>query len=226
MVSHWPRPDQFPLGETWFRLFAQGRESRLIAGVDGGGRTTTRGGSTTTGGGSTTGGATSATRATTTAAEVTTVTTTTTGATTSLGRLDIALVDVNDLLDLALTLTLGLAAGGGDEVLVLLLDELLGGVPLLVLLGALVGLADLQRVQAGTLLSLLSKVGIQSDLHLLRLLRLLGGSLSLGSLHLGLGDGLAGLLVLQLGVAFGGAPALSGLLLRVATAAIVRDYAV
>jgi hypothetical protein len=127
-------------------------------------------------------------------------------------------VDVNDSLLLTLTLTLDLAAGASNEVLVVILDKLLGVGPLLVSLAALVGLADLEVVTQGKLLlSLLGKVVGVGDVLVLRLgglcsLSILGNSL----LQLALGNLLAGLLVLLLGLTLGGTPGLGSLLLGTA----------
>jgi hypothetical protein len=147
-------------------------------------------------------------------------------AATRLGGLDEALVDVDDLLLLALTLTLGLATGAGNEVLFFILGDCLGVGPLLVLLAALVGLAGLGDTGAELelLLGLLGKVVGVGDAVVLRLsLGLLGGSWgSLALLLVSLGNGIAGLLILQLGIALVGAPAVAGLLLGV-TVEVRRD---
>lgn len=164
-----------------------------------------------------------ATAAVTSTATVTTTlsTSATTAATASAGTTSGALgldetgVEVNGLLDLALSLALGLASGGG-KVLLLLVLEGLGVGPLLVELAALVGLTDLEaRLESGLLLSLLGEVFFVGDL-LLGLL--LGGSLSgsgflsSGVLLLVLSDSLAGLLVLKLSLAFVSTPGLGSLL--------------
>jgi hypothetical protein len=209
------------LGQHRMGLFAKGGEGGLIAGVDSGtavatASTTGTGlglATSTTGlaaggtatGGTTAGGATTATAGTTTGAVL----------------LDEALVNVDVLLLLALTLALGLATGSGDEVGVVLLDELLGG-PLLVDLGAL-DLADGQVAgKGGLLLGLLGEVvGVRDVLVLglggLGVLSILGRSL----LQLGLGDLLTSLLVLLLGVALSSTPRLGSLLLRAGQAARV-----
>jgi hypothetical protein len=124
-------------------------------------------------------------------------------------------VEVNGLLDLALSLALGLASGGG-EVFLLLVLEGLGVGPLLVELAALVGLTDLEaRLKSGLLLGLLGEIVFVRDL----LLGLLssgglsgGGLLSSGVLLLVLSDSLAGLLVLKLSLAFVSTPGLGSLL--------------
>jgi hypothetical protein len=143
----------------------------------------------------------------------------------TLGGLDEALVDLKDLLLLALALTLGLPTGSGDKILLVILVDRLGVRPLLILLAALVGLASLG--DAGTKLELL--------------LRELGKVISVGNavvlgfrfssrfndaftwcsvsgqsfLLFRLGNGLTGLLILQLSNTFVCAPAMAGLLLGV-----------
>jgi hypothetical protein len=113
---------------------------------------------------------------------------------------------------LALALTLGLAAGSGEEVLLLAgdlgaLGEVLGA--------ALVGLAQVLLTEVQLLLSQLGEVG---SVGLGVVLGLGLSSLSLGILLDGLlllllGDGLTGLLVSKLGLASLGTPAVSSLLL-------------
>jgi hypothetical protein len=200
-------------------LFAtEARESRLVAGVDGGSVLTTA-----------TGGATEAATATVTAtatvaAASTTLTTASTTTTTGAGAatasatgtlgLDEAGVEVDGLLDLALALTLLLGSASGDvDVLVVLLEGF-GVGPLLVELGALVGLADLEAsVEAELLLGELSKVVGVRDALILGLSRLLASTiLNKSLLLLALSDGLASLLVLQLGLTLVGAPGSVGLL--------------
>ena len=119
-----------------------------------------------------------------------------------------------DLL-LALALTLGLAAGSSEEVLLLTgdlgtLGELLGV--------TLVGLAEVLLAKLQFLLSQLGEVG---SVGLGVVLGLGLGSLSLGILLNGLlllllGDGLTGLLVSKLGLASLSTPAVGGLLLVLA----------
>ena len=125
--------------------------------------------------------------------------------------LDVAVVELDELLLLALALALDLAARAADELVILLLDQGLGAGPLLVNLAALVGLADRQGgVERQLLLCLLGEVvGIRHVVVLglgLGSLGLVafGKSLALGNglLLLGLGERLASLLVLQLGLAF------------------------
>lgn len=94
--------------------------------------------------------------------------------------------------------------------------EGLGISPLLVDLAALVGLADLEvAVETSPLLGLLGEVFGVGDALVLGLGGLLAsGVLSKGFLLLRLGNGLAGLLVLQLSLALGSAPGSGSLLLR------------
>lgn len=196
--------------QVGFLFAAEGGEGRLVAGVDGGSILTAATSTAEVGSLSTTLAAavTAATAAATTGTAASTA-----GA---LG-LDEAGVKVNGLLDLLLTLTL-LLATGGREVVDLLLLEGLGGLPLLVELATLVGRAELNAVLKGKLLlGLLDEVVGVRDALVLGLSGFPGGSiLSNGLLLLGLSDGLAGLLVLQLGLALGGAPRGSSLLLGTA----------
>lgn len=217
-------------GTLWYEASRQGNlvaaeagESGLVAGVDGSAALSSSlrsAAATATGVVTTT--ATVTTTLSTTTATAATATAGTTSATTSALGLDESRVEVNGLLDLALTLSLGLASSGG-EVLLLLVLEGLGVGPLLVELAALVGLADLEtRLESGLLLSLLGEVVVVRDL-LLGLL--LGGSLSSGSLLssgvllLVLSDSLAGLLVLKLSSTLVGTPGLGSLLVRAAVTA-------
>lgn len=207
-------------------------ESRLVVGVEAGVVTATAG--TTATGEVTATVATTATTLTTATATATTgtvatatgaVATSTAAATAgSTGgrralRLNPGLVDIQDVLSLALTLTLGLAAGSSNEVLAVDLVESLGVGPLLVGLAALVGLADLEALtKTELLLGLLGKVLVVRDalgLGLGRSLRSLG-VLGGGLLELLLGDLLAGLLIILLGLALVGAPRLSSLLIGTA----------
>lgn len=232
------------------RLFSsEAGESGLVVGVDGSSAAAGSAATTATAEVATevaTGtatGTTTATALTTTLATATTTlatatagelaTGTTTAATTlatvgALGRLDEAVLELDDLLRLALALALGLATGTGEEDLLLVLDEFLGAGPLLVGLGALVGLADLQGVlvlESELLLDLLGEVvGVGDGLVLLLdgsgILR--GGVLGNGLLDVGLGNVLALDLVLQLGLAFGGTPRESSLLVGTTATSIVR----
>lgn len=202
---------------AWCHLFAaKAGEGRLVVGVDRSSAavTTTAGGTTT---GSTTAGTAPSTGLTTAAtgrlatASATTTATTTAATATLLGSLNEAVLKLDDLLLLALTLALGLATGAG-EVILGLLDEFLGLVPLLVESRALVGLADLQGIgsKSGLLLGLLDKVvGVRDGLILLLGLSSRGGGVSLSILGISLGDGLGGLLVLELGLTLVATPSLS-----------------
>jgi len=196
-------------------LFAERGEGLLVVGIDGDVLTatatavlSTRAITTST---STTSGATAGSAT----GSATTGTATSTTSTASSLRLDVALVNLDNLLDLSLTLTLGLAgAGGGDEVVILVLDEGLGVGPLLIKLATLVGLSDLGgTLESQLLLGELGEVLLVRDVLVLRLGLdgLLGLTLAF-SLSLGLSDLLASDLVLQLGLALSGAPGLSSLL--------------
>ena len=119
-----------------------------------------------------------------------------------------------DLL-LALALTLGLARRAGHEVLLLAGN---GGTLRELLAAALVGLAEALLAKLQLLFGKLSKVG---DVGLGVVLGLGLSSLGLGVLLdgillLGLGDGLASLLISELSVAVVAAPAVSSLLVAVA----------
>jgi hypothetical protein len=188
---------------------AQARESRLVVRVERGSVLTGATAATTeVTAGTTTAAATGAIATTTTAAA--------TAATGALG-LNVAGIDLDELLGLALALALVLGVGGREE-LILLLGEGLEVLPLLVL-DALVGLADLELALEGKLLlGQLGEVLVVGHVLLLRLLLLgLGNRRGLALGFLRLGDLGGGLLVLQLGLAFDGAPGLASLLLRVGT---------
>lgn len=203
-------------------IAAQAGESTGIVGVDGGGAATsttgtaTREAVTTTRSTSTgsTAGSTSATVATLTTT-ATTVSTTASGTTTALAALTgltgafarRTVIPGDYLLRLGLALAQLLASRSGDEdLLLVVLDEGLGTIPLLVV-GTLVGLASgCAGVQGSILLGQLGIVGIERDLLELRLLGLGLGILSLGILLLGLSNGLTGLLVVELGSTLGGTP--------------------
>lgn len=200
-------------------LAAEAGESGLITGVDGSAVTTAataRGTAASGTTGSTTGSTASTTLTTTattatlaaTASTLATATLTTTAATAAARalRLGDAGVEVDGLLDLLLLLALSLASNRGEEVLLLVLEGL-GVGPLLVNLGALVGLTDLQAtVKTELLLGELGEVIGVRDALVLRLSSLLAsGVLSEGLLLLGAGNGLSGLLVLELGLALSGA---------------------
>lgn len=209
------------------RLFAEAGEGRLVLGVDVSSSRATATGTTT---GTTLAAATTAvtTASTTTAAAAATVTTVTTVTTvaavatvatvatvtttvTAAGALslDEARVKVDSLLDLALTLAELLASRGGDVLLLVVLEG--GGAsPLLVELAALVGLTDLVATKSELLLGLLGEVvGVRDGL----VLRFSGLGIGIsGGVLVALGNSLAGLLVLELGITLVGAPALSSLL--------------
>ena len=203
-------------------LSAEAGEGRLVVRVDGGTGSTVLTATTVATTELATGSTTATAAGGTIAAGTTTRAATAATATSSALGLNVALVDLNDLLDLALTLALGLATGTGDEVLSLILDEGLGGSPLLVLLGTLVGLADAQgllSLKGELLLSELGEVLRVRDVLVLGLLLLgLLGGLTLGNglLLLGLSDLLASLLILKLSLALGGTPRLGSLLLGAA----------
>jgi hypothetical protein len=222
---------------SFFLVAAQAGEVLLVDGRAGGGgagtTTATTGSSSgstvTTGsssGGTVTTGSTArstVTTVTTTSGTVTTGSAVTTTATTAAtgtggsraGLLDEAQVDIKEVLLLALLLTLSLLGGTLDVGLGLLVLQLLGGSPLLVLLGAFVGGTDGLGSEA-VLSSLLSQV-VAVGLGLVGLLSLLSGSLGLGGL-VGLGDGLTDLLVVP-GLLTGlAAPALLDLLASVSLA--------
>jgi hypothetical protein len=208
---------------VWKSLVAaQAGEGRLIIGVDGLVLLATATAATEVAAGSAAGGttgstATTATASITTGSVATGATATTAAAAPSALRLDVTVLELDELLGLALTLALGLAAGAGEELLLGVLGDGSEVLPLVVL-DTLVGLADAQGAKAGLLLGELSKVLVVGDVLVLGLLLLslaLGGSLTLGLL-LGLGDLSASLLILQLGLALVGAPRLGSLLLRVA----------
>lgn len=163
----------------------------------------------TTGSAVATGSTATATAATTLAAAVATETTTTA----LTGRLLPGTVPLdNGLLGLLLLLFVALLDRSGVVSKVLLLDGDQG----LLLLGALVGLAELLgSVKTGvSAVDLeLGQVLVEGELLGLRLLGLGLGILSLSGFLLALGNSLAGLLVLQLGVTVSGAPRLGSLLL-------------
>lgn len=209
---------------------AQAGEGRLVLGVDGSGVIATstsatevrRGRSAATLGTLTTLGTLGTLRTVTAGAATATLTTTSTAGTATAAtaatgalRLDESGVEVNGLLDLALTLTLALASGTGNvDVLGLILLEGLGAGPLLVELAALVGLTGLEGgIESELLLGLLGQVVGVRDALVLGLSSLLAsGILSEGLLLLALGNGLTGLLILQLGLTLGSTPGLSSLL--------------
>ena len=163
---------------------------------------------------------TAATTATLSAAELATATAAPTTTTALAGRGSkhaVAIeLDVDLLLALALTLGLGTLAGHVGLLLFLTGQSLAFGE---LLAATLVGLADVLGGEGELLLSLLDEVGSVGLAPVFRLR--LGLVLALGSigdsvLLFGLGDGLASLLVLELGVAVVAAPAVSSLLLVLA----------
>lgn len=203
-------------------LLVDGRAGRATGVATGstttGGRGTTTGSTVTARGTVATTGATAAALAalTTTGGAVTTGGTVATaaGGGAAAGRLDVAQVNVKEVLLLTLLLALGLLVGGGDVSGFLLLGELLGGSPLLVELAALVGGA-LGLGGEGLALGLLGKV-VGEGLGVIGLLLLLGLGGSLGLVLLLLGDLLTLALVIPGLLAALGTPALLDLLAGVA----------
>ncbi len=104
---------------------------------------------------------------------------TATAATSSSGplRLNVSIVDLEQLLSLALTLPLSFARCAGDELIIILLDKRLGRSPLLVGLGALIGLAHLQRVVGFESQLLLGQLGQVVGIRDTLVLRLSGSLL-------------------------------------------------
>lgn len=156
----------------------------------------------------------------------TTSATATAATTTGTLRLDEARVEIEGLLDLALTLTLLLSVATGDEVFVVGLLEGLGASPLLVELATFVGLTDLEAgINVELLLSLLGKVIGEGHALVLGLGGLFAsGIFGKGVLLLGLSNSFTSLLVLQLSVAFSGAPRLGSLLLGTTTISQSVEY--
>lgn len=161
-------------------------------------------------------GSTVATGSTTTATAATTLATTVTAETTTAaltrGLLPGTVPLNNGFLTLLLLGLLVLLDGSGVVAEVLLLD----GDQRFLLLGALVGLAQLLggvEASISTVNLQLGHVLVESKLLDLGLLRLGLGILSLGGLLLGLSNSLTGLLILQLGLAVSCAPGLGSLLL-------------
>ena len=204
-------------------LCAEAGESRLVGGVDGG---VLLAGSTTAGTatGAATGSTTSAIATTAAGATAGTAARATTGRAV-LRLLDVAVLELDELLLLALALALSLATGALEENLFLGAGVEGNEVLPLVLLDTLVGDTDVggSGETLGLLLLLdLGLVIIEQNLDGLRLglLNLDLGSGALGS-ELGLSGLLAGLLVLELIGALVRAPSLVGGLLR-ATAKRVK----
>lgn len=122
----------------------------------------------------------------------------------------------NVLLGLLLLLLAALLDRGGVVSEVFLLDGNQG----LLLLGALIGLAELLgsvKTSGSAFFVPLGQVLVEGELLGLRLLRFGLSILSLGGLLLALSNGFSGLLILQLGVAISGAPRLGSLLLGATT---------
>jgi hypothetical protein len=207
-------------------LGAEGRESRLVLGVD----STTTGaaallGAGTAGGTTTTLATSTATTATALAAttSTTSLTTSTTGTTTatvsSVGGGVVLAIKSKRVLGLVLLGAVLLGASASEVLLVSALDGLALGE---LLAGALVGLADGEAV-AGKSLALLGEVGkvLLVGLGVVLLLGLgcggdLGLSVASGVLNLGGSNVGTGLLVRPLGLALYLAPAVTGLLLVLA----------
>jgi hypothetical protein len=212
--------------ERWGRLrhlvAAQAGEVLLIDGRTGGatGGTTAAARSTSSRGttrgtratGSTAARSTAGRTVTTGSAVTATATTATTGGGAGAGLLNEAEVDVKEVLLLALLLALGLLTRAREVSLLLLVLNLLGVGPLLVLLDTLVGGADGLGSQA-LAGSLLSEV-VAEGLGVVGLLNLLSGSL--GSVLLGLGELLTLALIVPGLLAALGTPALLDLLASVA----------
>ena len=128
------------------------------------------------------------------------------------------LVDLEDLLSLALTLTLGLSGRCSDEVLFLFLSESLSVGPLLVLLAAFVWLAGLRDTgtKGKLLLGLLSEVISVGDGVVLWLGFSLNDTFSItgqGLFSLSFSNSFTGFLILELGSALICTPAMVSLLL-------------
>jgi hypothetical protein len=152
-----------------------------------------------------------------------------------LGCLDEALVNVKNLLLLALTLALGLATRSSNEVLFLFLGNSLGVGPLLVLLAAFVGLAGFWDTGTKSGLLLLKLLQIFS-IRLAVVLWLSFGGCPIGGssiavtgqclLLFGLGESFTSFLILELGFTLGGTPSVSGLLLRFAVYILEKAFQV
>lgn len=145
------------------------------------------------------------------------------------------MVDVEDVLGLALTFTSGLCLSWRNEVLGVGLLNSLGRCPLLVLLGTFVGLALgwCSGSESLSLLGLLDQViGVRDVVISLLLIEGLAVSIDWcivsvtgdGFLLIGLGDGFGALLIgeLGLGTVFS-SPSSGGLLLAVASRVLVPD---
>jgi hypothetical protein len=164
--------------------------------------------------------------ATTATASVTTGTAAATAATaTALGLSVPSDVNIQELLLLSLPLALGLALPGSKELLLLLFLGERGKTFPLVVLHALVGLADLQGglgFEGQFLLGLLSQVLVKRDVLVLGLFRD-SFARGLSIFLLGLGDLFASLLILELRLAFFGSPSLGSLLFGVAATGDVNN---
>lgn len=171
-----------------FLFAAEAGEGGLILGVDGSG---------TTASAAEVVASTAAITATLTTASTTSAASAAAASTRAL-RFNVARVEVERLLDLALTLTLLLAVAARNELLVLVLLESLGIGPFLVELATLVGPTDLEATLEGEfLLGLLGEVVDVRDALVLGFSWLLAGAiLSEGFLPLGSSNSLASLLVL------------------------------
>jgi hypothetical protein len=218
-------------------LGAEGREGRLVLGVDGTATGTaallgagTAGSAATTLATAATTTATTLTTATSTTALATATTGTTTATVTSVGSGVVLTIESKGVLGLGLLGTVLLATGTSEVLLVDTLDGLALGE---LLAGTLVGLADGEAV-AGKSLALLGKVGKVLLVGLGVVLLSLGGGVhtvgaSCGSrvgrvvvLNFGSCEVGAGLLVVPLGGTLLEAPAVTGLLLVLAVAKSVR----
>jgi hypothetical protein len=218
-------------------LGAEGREGRLVLGVDGTATGTaallgagTAGSAATTLATAATTTATTLTTATSTTALATATTGTTTATVTSVGSGVVLTIKSKGVLGLGLLGAVLLATGTSEVLLVNTLDGLALGE---LLAGTLVGLADGEAV-AGKSLALLGKVGKVLLVGLGVVLLSLGGGVhtvgaSCGSrvgrvvvLNFGSCEVGAGLLVVPLGGTLLEAPAVTGLLLVLAVAKSVR----
>jgi hypothetical protein len=218
-------------------LGAEGREGRLVLGVDGTATGTaallgagTAGSAATTLATAATTTATTLTTATSTTAFATATTGTTTATVTSVGSGVVLTIKSKGVLGLGLLGAVLLATGTSEVLLVNTLDGLALGE---LLAGTLVGLADGEAV-AGKSLALLGKVGKVLLVGLGVVLLSLGGGVhtvgaSCGSrvgrvvvLNFGSCEVGAGLLVVPLGGTLLEAPAVTGLLLVLAVAKSVR----
>lgn len=200
---------------------AEAGESTLILGVDGGDGATSGVALASAATGSAT---TAATTITTTITTTTTTATITTATATSLrarsvpgaprgGFQDTGVESSELVVGLLSTLALLLGNAGREVVLLLVLGD--GLAPVLIRLGALVSLANVELTKRELLLGLLGEVVGVGDAVVLGLRRgQWGGILRLSLLLLLLGDVLAGIFIGLLGTALVGAPTVSRLLVR------------